>query len=141
MEFRQLRYFVALAQELHFGRAASGLYITQQALSKQIRELEDKLDVKLFERGHGFCKLTAAGEVFLVEVKRLLFEADEAITKTRRVARGEIGQIKIAITGSRITIDGEQTIIARQIKKGKETLVLRDEAGVPLWRGWRNFNR
>lgn len=100
MEFRQLRYFVALAQELHFGRAASGLYITQQALSKQIRELEDKLGVKLLDRGHGFCKLTAAGEIFLVEAKRLLFEADEAIAKTRRAARGEIGQLKIAITDS-----------------------------------------
>ena len=100
MEFRQLRYFVAVAKELHFGRAASQLHITQQALSKQIRDLEDKLGVKLLESGHGFCQLTAAGEVFFIEAKRLLFEADEVIKKTRRVVQGEIGQLRIAITGS-----------------------------------------
>ncbi|MDJ0591220.1 MAG: LysR family transcriptional regulator [Pleurocapsa sp. MO_226.B13] len=100
MEFRQLRYFVAVAEELNFGRAAKRLYISQQALSKQILNLEDELEIQLFYRSKYQVKLTEAGAVFLKESRQLLNQAQKAVQLSKRAARGEIGQIKLSFVAS-----------------------------------------
>lgn len=98
MEFRQLRYFVTVAQELHFGRAAEKLDITQPALSKQIRVLETNIGIKLFFRTKRSVELTPAGEVFLKETKKLLKQGENAIAAAQRTAKGERGKLTIGFT-------------------------------------------
>jgi DNA-binding transcriptional LysR family regulator len=101
LELRRLRYFVAVAQELHFGRAALRLQIAQPALSQQIRKLEGELGVELFHRARGKgVTLTTAGEVLLEEGVRVLQRADAAATATRSAARGEIGSLRVGFAPS-----------------------------------------
>ncbi|WP_343238179.1 LysR family transcriptional regulator [Streptomyces sp. SID13031] len=83
---RKLRYFVAVADELHFGRAASKLYIAQQSLSAQIRELEDEVGCQRLHRTTRKVELTAAGEVFLPAARKSLAVADQGVEDARRVA-------------------------------------------------------
>lgn len=100
MEFRQLRYFVTVARELHFGRAAERLDITQPALSKQIRVLETNIGIKLFFRTKRSVKLTPAGEVFLTKVQQLLRQAQQAIAAAQRTAKGSTGKLTIGFTAT-----------------------------------------
>jgi DNA-binding transcriptional LysR family regulator len=95
MELRQLRYFVAVAEELHFSRAAARVHVAQPALSRQIRALEDQMEVRLFERDRRRVALTAAGASFLDEVKLLLGHVDRAVEAARRADRGELGSLRI----------------------------------------------
>ena len=83
MELRQLRYFVTLAEELHFGRAAEREHIVQSALSQQVQRLERELGVRLLERSTHHVALTAAGAVFLVEARQILAHADRAAVAAR----------------------------------------------------------
>ena len=87
MEFRQLRLFVTLAEELHFGRAAARERIAQSALSQQIRRLERDLSVRLLDRSTHHVELTAAGAVFLVEARELLAHAERATASARSAAQ------------------------------------------------------
>lgn len=87
-DLRVLRYFVAVAEELHFGRAARRLHITQPALSVQVRKLERLLDTRLLERTSRHVALTGAGEVLLDEARRLLVGAERASEAVRAAARG-----------------------------------------------------
>lgn len=98
MEFRQLRYFITVAEELHFGRAAESLHLSQPALSKQIQALEDSLEIKLFERTKHWVKLTPAGQKFLETARRILHEVEEGIEVTRQVADGQSGRLRIGFT-------------------------------------------
>lgn len=98
-EFNQLRCFVAVAEELHFGRAAERINMTQPPLSRQIQLLEHALDVKLLERTSRSVQLTPVGRAFLPEARRLLRQAEGAATMAKRVARGEAGSISISFTG------------------------------------------
>lgn len=98
MEFRQLKYFITVAEELHFGRAARSLYLSQPALSKQIQALENNLEIQLFERTKHSCKLTPAGQKFLETAYRILHEVEEGIQVTRQVADGQVGKIRIGLT-------------------------------------------
>lgn len=95
MELRHLRYFAAVADELHFGRAAQRLRIAQPPLSQQIRHLEDELGVALFHRTKRRVELTEAGQAFLARVRVILATAGDAVTEAQRVARGELGRVAI----------------------------------------------
>lgn len=86
MELRQLRYFVTLAEELHFGRAAAREHIVQSALSQQIQRLERELGVRLLDRSTHHVQLTAAGAAFLVEVRQVLNQVSRATQAARSAA-------------------------------------------------------
>lgn len=100
LDLGQVRSFVAVATELNFSRAARRLNMTQPPLSRQIKLLEQELDVTLFERTSRRVILTPAGLAFLAEAQKLLERGDAAITATRRAARGSTGSVKIAFVGA-----------------------------------------
>jgi DNA-binding transcriptional LysR family regulator len=100
MELRHLRYFVAVAEELHFRRAAERLHISQPPLSQQIRQLEAELDVQLLERSRRRVELTAAGEAFYTRAREILDAVDDAGRVARRVQRGEFGRLSVGFVGS-----------------------------------------
>jgi DNA-binding transcriptional LysR family regulator len=106
MELRHLRYFIVLAEELHFGRAAERLGITQPPLSQQIQALERGLEVCLFERTNRRVALTDAGRLFLTEAYAAVEQAERAATVAKRAHRGEIGEIRIGLTASAPFIPG-----------------------------------
>jgi DNA-binding transcriptional LysR family regulator len=97
LEFRELRYFTVLCEELHFGRAAERLHISQSPLSQAIAQLERKLGTRLLDRSSRHVRLTPAGEVLLEHGRRLLREVDDAVGATRRAGAGETGTIRIAV--------------------------------------------
>lgn len=97
MELRHLRYFVAVADELNFRRAARRLHVSQPPLSRQIHDLEDELGTKLFDRARRKLALTSAGETFLKEARQILSQAQRASELAKAASRGEAGQLSIAI--------------------------------------------
>ncbi len=100
MELRHLRYFIAVAEELNFTRAATRLHIGQPPLSMQIRDLEEEIGVRLFERGPRRVALSTAGERFLLHARRILDGVEEAVAEARRAARGELGELRVGFTSS-----------------------------------------
>jgi DNA-binding transcriptional LysR family regulator len=100
MELRQLRYFVAVAEELHFTRAAARLHIGQPPLSHAIQMLEQDVGARLFERNKRWVRLTEAGRLFLIDARRILALAEEAKTTAQRAERGEAGELRIGFTYS-----------------------------------------
>ena len=95
MELRHLRYFIAAAEEEHFGRAAERLYVTRPAVSQIIADLEDELGTPLFERLAHRVRLTAAGHVLLAQLQTLMSSLSQAIALTRKVGSGQTGALNI----------------------------------------------
>ena len=100
MELRHLKYFVAVAEELHFGRAAERVGIAQPPLSMQIKTLEQEIGTPLFLRTKRHVELTAAGKVFLLDARKILAQAGQATHTARRAARGETGQLSVGFVTS-----------------------------------------
>ncbi|WP_140918322.1 LysR substrate-binding domain-containing protein [Limnobaculum xujianqingii] len=102
MDLRHLRYFLAVAEEGHFGRAAERLNIVQPALSMQIRALEDELGGPLFARTSRRVELTEAGKLLQVEAQRTLEQAEHARTIVQRLLRGETGCVRVGFAGNAV---------------------------------------
>ena len=115
MELRHLRYFLAVAEEAHFGRAAERLHIVQPALSMQVRALEAELGTPLFERTSRRVLLTEAGVLFRVEAERTIQQAARAKDVAQRAARGEVGTVRIGFVGN-ATFAGKLAADLRSLK-------------------------
>src|SRR5437773_2366998 len=100
MELRHLRYFVAVGEDQHYGRAAQRLRVAQPALTRQIQDLEEEIGFKLFDRLPRGVKISAAGKIFLEDARRILQEVNEATIRAGRVARGQVGTLRIGFTES-----------------------------------------
>jgi DNA-binding transcriptional LysR family regulator len=126
MELRHLRYFVTVAEELHFGRAAERLGIAQPPLSQQIKALEQQIGVLLLLRTKHHVELTAAGTVFAHEARKILAQADQAVHVAQRAARGEIGQLEVGFVSG--AVYGKVPSIFRLVRTRypEISLVLRD---------------
>jgi DNA-binding transcriptional LysR family regulator len=93
-----LRYFVAVGEDQHYGRAAQRLRVAQPALSRQIQDLEEEIGFKLFDRLSRGVKISAAGKLFLEDARRILQQVNEATTRAARVAHGKSGTLRIGFT-------------------------------------------
>ena len=100
MYFKQLSYFIAVAEELHFGRAAERLDMAQPPLSRQIKQLEEELGAVLFNRGRSSISLTQAGERLLERGKSILSQLDDTKLEVRRLGQGAEGRLRIGFVGS-----------------------------------------
>lgn len=100
LDFRRLKYFLAVAEELHFGRAATRLDMAQPPLSRQIAALEDDIGVLLFDRSRSQIRLTQAGEVLQDHARQIFERLDAALRETRLVGAGGAGRLRIAFVGS-----------------------------------------
>jgi DNA-binding transcriptional LysR family regulator len=100
MELRHLRAFLAVAEELHFGRAAERLHMAQPPLSQQIRQLERHLGVALFDRNTRSVQLTSAGEALVDPAQRVLSDVDTAVRAARAGGRGEFGRVTLGFAGA-----------------------------------------
>jgi DNA-binding transcriptional LysR family regulator len=126
MELRHLRYFVAVAEELHFRRAAERLHISQPPLSHQIRQLEEELDVQLLERSRRRVELTAAGEAFYARAREILDAVDDAGRQARRVQRGEVGRLSVGFVGSAVYSVLPEILQAFRVQRDGVDLRLRE---------------
>jgi DNA-binding transcriptional LysR family regulator len=100
MELRHLRYFVAVAENLNFTRAAAKLHLAQPSLTRQIHNLEEEIGVRLLNRTKSQVTLTEEGRTFLVDARRILALASESIQAVQRLSRGETGQLNIAYSST-----------------------------------------
>ncbi len=100
VDLRLLRYFSVLAEELHFGRAAARLHISQPPLSQQIKVLERDLQTQLFVRTHHHVELTSAGRMLKEQVQHVFEQFERAVTLTRQAGRGEIGRLEVGMISS-----------------------------------------
>src|SRR6201746_1209699 len=125
-EFSQLRCFLAVAEDLHFGRAAQRMNMTQPPLSRQIQLLEHELGVTLFERTSRAVKMTPAGRTFLPEAKQMLRLAEGAIVSAKRVARGEVGPVTVGFTPGSSHAFVPRLVAAAMEKMPDVDLVLRE---------------
>ncbi|MGW7007643.1 LysR family transcriptional regulator [Streptomyces sp. NPDC054933] len=128
MELRQLRYFVTLSEELHFGRAADREHIVQSALSQQLQRLERELGVRLVERSTHHVRLTTAGAVFLIEARQILAHVDRAVGVARR-AVGAAPTLRVGIIDA--GYDSMPQILHEVQARFPDLVIHQVEAGVP----------
>ncbi|MGY4425667.1 DNA-binding transcriptional LysR family regulator [Bradyrhizobium sp. JR6.1] len=101
MDYRQLRYFIAVAEELSFSRAAKRLHVSQPPLSTQIKAMEEELGTQLLSRTRRAVELTQAGQLLLEHARRAVSELDLASETVRRAARGEAGARSVSVSPTR----------------------------------------
>ncbi|HEX7624316.1 MAG TPA: LysR substrate-binding domain-containing protein [Anaeromyxobacteraceae bacterium] len=130
MEIRLLRSFQLLAEEGHFGRASHTLHLSQPALTKQVKQLEAELGAQLFVRGRHGAELTRLGRLFQEEVTPLLSHLDRVVDRTRRAARGELGELRLGFgVATRLIVP---RLVSRFRRANPEVIVtLRDMATAP----------
>jgi DNA-binding transcriptional LysR family regulator len=116
MELRHLRYFVAVAEEENFHRAAEKLHVSQSPLSRQMQQLKEEIGVDLFERSGSGVKLTLAGRMFLERAKAVLASVDAAVGEAREATDGRIGTIAIGF-GPGATYSGALAAIVAKLRK------------------------
>jgi DNA-binding transcriptional LysR family regulator len=114
VELRHLRYFAVLAEELHFGRAAARLSISQPPLSVAIKQLEDRIGARLFERNSKEVRLTPAGKTLQASARHLLVRVEEATLEVRDVAAGVAGRLRIGFVGAMLYRGLPQALAAFQ---------------------------
>lgn len=132
MELRHLRYFVAVAEELSFTRAAQRLHIGQPPLSQQIQALEAEVGARLLERSKRWVRLTEAGKLFLDDARRVLALSEQAVQTARRAQRGEAGELRIGFTFSTPFTPLFATVINRYRQRYPGvTLTLHEMATLP----------
>lgn len=132
MELRHLRYFIAVAEELSFTRAAERLHIGQPPLSQQIQALEADVGAQLLERSKRWVRLTAAGKLFLDDARRVLALSEQAKLTARRAQRGEAGELRIGFTFSTPFTPLFATVINRYRARYPDVLLtLRELATLP----------
>ncbi len=105
MELRQIRYFIAVAEENSFSEASRRLFVSQPPISRQVRRLEEELGVRLFERNQKGVELTAAGAAFLEEARQILTHTRLAAERSQAAGQGQIGKLEIGYFGSPIYWD------------------------------------
>jgi DNA-binding transcriptional LysR family regulator len=128
VELRQLRYFVTLAEELHFGRAAEREHIVQSALSQQLQRLERELRVRLLKRSTHHVGLTAAGAAFLVEARQILTQVDRAASVARSAA-GRASAVRVGIVDS--SYDSMPQILHEAHARNPDLVIHQVEVSVP----------
>jgi DNA-binding transcriptional LysR family regulator len=137
VELRQLRYFVAVAEELHFRRAAERLHISQPPLSQQIRALEEELGFPLLVRTRRRVELTPAGAAFLRDARAIVLELDGAVAGARRIDAGQAGRLRINFVGSALFSIVPGTVERFRRSRPGVALELRERATVDQLRAVR----
>jgi DNA-binding transcriptional LysR family regulator len=128
-ELRQMQYVVEVAQRRNFSRAAEHLHVAQQALSQQIKTVENQLGVQLFTRTNRGVELTPAGVVFVQEARRVITAAERVVTRTQAVAKGEAGSIRVAYTLATVYETLPAIVAQMEASYPKLTLDLREVFG------------
>lgn len=130
MDYRQLQAFTVLAEELHFGRAAQRLHITQPALTQQIKSFENALELRLFTRDRRNVALTAEGQFLLAEARMILGHCDKFRENARSLRQGRKGQLKIGYVGSAIFDPALSVLIGNYRQRKPEADLLIEEHNV-----------
>jgi len=138
MELTHLRYFVAVAEELHFGKAAAKLHIAQPALSQQIKRLEDELNSKLFNRTSRRVELSTAGKIFLSKAYGIIEQADEAYATITSLGKGQSGYLSIAFNEPAINTFLPQAIGKFMRKYPKVQLSLKEMNIIEQFKAFEN---
>lgn len=131
MDLKQLRYFIAVAEELHFGRAADRAHIAQSPLSRQIQQLEQSLGVTLFARTKRRVELTDAGRTFLPEAREVLMTAERARNAAIRAEAGQVGRLSLGFTNSAIYTELPRLLAAFRSQYPQVQLDLHDSMLTP----------
>src|SRR5512132_3083470 len=138
MELRHLRYFVAAAEAENVSRAAMKLHVSQPALSRQIRDLEEELGFSLFERSARSVRLTEGGKAFLVEARAVLQRTDEAVHTARAVAAGGRGELHVGYAPSPTVRIIPPALRAFQMEMPKVRVKLHDLSNQEMLAGLRD---
>ena len=120
MEVKKAKAFLAVAEELHFGRAAARLHIAQPPLSRMIRALEDDLGAQLFERGPRHVSLTAVGEALVEPARELVMQSERIVPLVRSVQRGETGRVRLGFAGA--SVNSIVSVLVRRVHEERPNL-------------------